>query len=391
MPLCKLHPTEPGNFSALSSGVIARQVTVHGGDATAVARELAARLDGDGLVLAMVFHDWQLDPQLIASVLAPALPRALVAGCTTIGTIGEGKPGSAVALGLYGDWLRVGVGVAPELSRSPVAHSRDAVHEAARMLGTTPEALDPRRHTAVTLLDGTCAHPEAFCVGSAAAAPQIRFAGGCAATELGSPRRAFTWARGEVLADAGLVLLLDSKLPFQTLRSSHVVPTDVRTVVTAASGRTLETLDGKPAAIRYRELVEAAGDTVGERPTHTFARFVDGVPYVRSIVEVGASVMQLATAVEPGHVLRLMRPGDLIGTTRRDLAAAAARCGGHLGAVIAFSCIGRHWDAAARGLDGELAAAYAAHPTIGMQSYGEQSGLLLVNHTLTGLAIGVPR
>jgi hypothetical protein len=45
-------------------------------------------------------------------------------------------------------------------------------------------------------------------------------------------------------------------------------------------------------------------------------------------------------------------------------------------------------EAAAHGLDRELAEVYAAYPTIGFQSAGEQSGLLLVNHTLTGLAIG---
>jgi hypothetical protein len=62
--------------------------------------------------------------------------------------------------------------------------------------------------------------------------------------------------------------------------------------------------------------------------------------------------------------------------------------GGTLGAVLAFSCAGRHWEAHDRGLEAELAKVYAAHPTIGCQSMGEQSGMLLVNHTLTGLAIG---
>jgi hypothetical protein len=86
-----------------------------------------------------------------------------------------------------------------------------------------------------------------------------------------------------------------------------------------------------------------------------------------------------------------MRPGDLIGTTKRDLAAAAEHVGGSMSALLAFSCVGRHWEAASRGIEAELAAAYAAYPTMGIQSFGEQSGMLLVNHTLTGLAIGGPR
>ena len=57
-------------------------------------------------------------------------------------------------------------------------------------------------------------------------------------------------------------------------------------------------------------------------------------------------------------------------------------------ALFAFSCIGRHFDAAARGLERELAETYSKYPTIGFQSGGEQTGMLLVNCTLTALAIG---
>ena len=71
--------------------------------------------------------------------------------------------------------------------------------------------------------------------------------------------------------------------------------------------------------------------------------------------------------------------------------AASERVGGHCAAFLAFSCMGRHWEAKLRGLECELARAYAAYPTVGFQSLGEQSGMLLVNHMLTGLAIGGPR
>ena len=83
-----------------------------------------------------------------------------------------------------------------------------------------------------------------------------------------------------------------------------------------------------------------------------------------------------------------MRPDDLIAETERDLAAAADRIGGRVSSLIAFSCVTRHWEAQAKGLDRELAAAYDRYPTTGFQTFGEQTGTLLVNHTLTGLAIG---
>lgn len=370
--------------------MIARNAWARGTDPASVAEQLIERLRGDGLRLAVVFADWRIDPARLARELARGLAPAPTVGCTTLGVIGGAPDTTASALGLYGDWVRVGVGVAPELPKSALAHSRDAIHQAATALGTTAQALDPARHVALTLVDGSCGHEEAFCIGSAAAAPQIRVVGGSAATEHGTARRAMVWANGEALADAGVVVVLDSARPFEAVTSSHLVATDVRTVVTAAAGRTIHELDGRPASDRLHELVAQLGERLDpSRPSeYSFARFVDGVAYVRSMTRLDGSAVHLASAVESGHVLRVMRPGDLIGQTRRDLAAAAARVGGKIASLLAFSCIGRHWEAAARGVERELAEVYAEYPTAGFQSFGEQTGMLLVNHTLTGLALG---
>ena len=374
------------------SGGIARTVTAEGLDTAAVARDLLAGLVGNGLRMVVVFADWRLDSAVLVRTLQENLPAPVV-GCTTIGVIGATAHPSAAAIGLYGDWVRVGIGVATELPKSALARSRDAVHQAAAALGTTVDALDPARHVAITLVDGTSGTEEAFCIASAATAPQIKMVGGCAATEIGSQRRAYVWANGEALADAGLVVLLETSLPFEAVTSQHMIATNVRTVVTAATGRTIDDLDGRPAATRLRELVAQLGGTLDEtKPSeYSFARFVDGVPYLRSMTHIEGTRIHVACGVANGHVLRLMRPGDLIGKTQQDLANVRDRIGGEMSALLAFSCIGRHWEAASRGLEEPLAAAYAAYPTIGFQSYGEQTGMLLVNHTLTGLAIGMPR
>jgi hypothetical protein len=372
---------------------VARTVTAAGFEASHVVEQLANGLRGDGLRLVLVFADWRIDSAELARGLQNAVPAPVV-GCTTIGVIGTGTQAPSVAaIGLYGDWVRVGIGIAPELPTSALASGRNAVHHAAAELGTTADALDPSRHVAITLVDGSCGQEEAFCIASAAAAPQIRYVGGSAATELGSPGRSHVWVRGETYVDAGIVVVLQTMLPFEAVTSQHMIATDVKTVVTAASGRALDELDGRPAAERLEQLVGQLGGTLAKsRPSeYAFARFVDGVPYLRSMTGIDGHRVHLACAVETGHVLRLMRPGDLIRKTESDLAAVAARLGGELSALVAFSCIGRHWEAAARGIERELANTYGAYPTIGFQSFGEQTGMLLVNHTLTGLAIGSRR
>jgi hypothetical protein len=372
---------------------IARQAFVAGRDPGELTRALVDRLGGPGLRVAFVFGDRRLDPAVLAGVQREL--GAPVVGCSAHGVIGSRWPGAEpaiVGLGLYGSWLRVGVGVASELSKSALTRSHDAVQRAAAALGTTADALEPGRHIAVTLIDGRYDREEAFCIGAAAAAPRIRFVGGCASTDREDGERTWVFADGEAVSDAGVIVVLDSEQPFHAVTSAHLVPTELKTVVTAVSGRAIEQLDGRPAAPRLRQLIASIGGRLDEpRPSHAFARYLDGVPYIRSLFAVAGDHLILTCAVEPGHILRVMQPGDLIGTTRRDLATAATRVGGSVAAFLAFSNVGRHVEAVARGTDRELAAIYATCPAVGFHSLSEQSGMLLVNHTLTGLAIGAPK
>ena len=373
---------------------IARQALATGGNTERIARALVDLLAAPDLQLAFVFADRRLDLEVLAGIGRRL--GAPVVGCSALGVLGPGHVAdggpAAVGLGLYGDTLRAGVGVAAELSSAALGRSRDAVHQAAEALGTTADALDPGRHVAITLVDGACDHEEAFCIGSAGTAPKIRFIGGAASTELERGARSFVWAHGRVLSDAGIVIVLDSAQPFHALTSSHLVLTELKTVVTGARGRVIDELDGRPAAARLRKLIASLGERVSEpRPAHAFARNIDGIPYVRSLHRIDGDRLVLANAVETGHVLHVMRPGDLVRTTRRDLATAAERVGGSIAAFLAFSCTARHWEAAARETDRDLAAAFAPYPIVGFHSLGEQSGMLLVNHTLTGLAIGAPK
>jgi hypothetical protein len=372
--------------------MIARPVVAEGEDAERVATAIVDGLRAPDLRCAFVFADFRLDSNVIAAVTHRGLAPALVVGGTSHGVIASGpvKGMAAVGLGLYGDSMRFGVAMTSELSKSPLARSRDAVNAAADALGTAVEKLDPARHVGITILDGMSAAQEACCIGSAAAAPQIRFVGGAASTEW-AVRKPFVWSRGEARNDASIILLMESGVPVHVLASQHLVPTDLKVVVTAADGRDISELDGFPAAQRLRDLAGRLGLDPDPRASQvSFARYLDGQPYVRSITDLVDDHVHVASGVEAGHVLRIMRPGDLIGRTKQDLAAAAAAVG-DLSALLVFSCIGRHWEAAARGLERELGEAYAQYPTVGFQSAGEQSGMILCNHTLTGLAIGTRR
>ena len=377
-----------------SGRVIARNVTAHGLDAGLVAKQLGEKLVASDLALVVVFADWRLDPAAVARGLQQIVGSVPVVGCTAIGVVGGViGAGESVALGLYGTDVRAGIGVATELSKHALARSRDAVERAAVALGTRSELLDPARHVAFALAESSASIEESFCVGSSTAAPQIRMVGGFASTEIyadGLGRgTAAVWANGEALADAGVIVVLEMARPFEVITSSHLVTTEQKTVVTAASGRTISELDGIPASRRFKELIAKLGGTIEtNKPiNYTFARMIDGVPYVRSIGLIEGELIHLGSAIDAGHVLRVMKTGDLVAQTERDLAAAAKRLGG-ISALLAFSCVYRDWEAKGLGIAPALAAVYDAYPTTGFQSFGEQSGMLYVNHTLTALAIG---
>jgi hypothetical protein len=360
-----------------------------------VAGELAEQLASPGLRLVVTYADSRIDDVDAFARELQSRVDAPVVGCTAGSVIGVADPDDvavSTAVGFYGDWVRAGVGVATELAKSPIVRSRDAIRRAAAGLRLDAESLDPISHVAFTLADGTSGNEDGFCIGSAAAVPQIKVVGGLASIRRPNPRGARVFAFGEAFADAGVVVVLETTRRFEAFTSQHLVPTDVKAVVTAIRNRAITELDGRPAPQRLRELLEPLGiELHAPYPTtFTFARYVDGVPYVRVILGIDDDAIRLGTPVEPGHVMHVMRTGDLVGTTRADLAAVDKRLGG-IETLLAWSCTARHREAEASGLVAELGATYGERPTCGFASFGEQTGMLLVTYTLAGLAFGAPR
>lgn len=395
---------------------VAQRVDVTGGGARAVRRasvparspeqvadDLAAALAPEPTALVIAFVSSELDPAAVAAAMKARMAPAQVVGCTSFGEIaGPVASRTAVAVVLDGVRVKYGVALAPDLSRGPIQAGRAAVIAAASAMNLVAEDLDPARHVAITLVDGRSPMAEGFCLGTAATAPRIGFVGGAASDTRNVPRgngtandpqTAAVFHDGAAHRDAGLVVVLAPQGSFEVITSEHMIATPLRVVVTRAdpSRRLVLELDGHPAARRYAEVIRAAG---GNGPLDNalaarfpFAVYIGGRPYVRSVSGVAGDELRLAAAVDEGAVLRIMRPGDLVAQTRSALAGASSRLG-QLDAVLAFSCLGRHLEAQSRGASAALDDVYATLPVCGFHSFGEQSGPLLVNHTLAALALG---
>lgn len=373
-----------------------RRAVVPAESAGQVAAALRAQLAPTAAAdVVLLFVTSRLDAAAVAAEVAAALAPARVIGCTAVRELaGATVEGTAVALVLGPPQLRVGVGVAERLHAGPLGAGRAAMAAAAAELGLTLDQLDSRRHVGVALVDGMSTAAEGFCLGSAAAAPRIGIVGGASSALRDQPSSTPLFIDGQARSDAGVVLLLETARRCAVLLCEHMVPTQARVVVTGAdpARRRITELDGYPAAARYGALVRELGAEgpldaalVAEFP---FALYVDGRPYVRTIRSVDGDELCLAAAVDQGAVLRIMRPSDLVGRTAAALDEARRRVG-ELDLVLAFSCTARSLEAERKRTRDALDRTYATAPVFGFDSFGEQFGPLLVNHTLVALALGV--
>ena len=106
---------------------IARQVVASGASTESVAREIVEGLRAPDLRIAFVFADWRHDPAVFAKETQRGLSPAVALGGTTTGIVAASAPRdgmAAVGLGLYGDWVHVGVGIASDLPKSALTRSR---------------------------------------------------------------------------------------------------------------------------------------------------------------------------------------------------------------------------------------------------------------------------
>ena len=228
----------------------------------------------------------------------------------------------ARAIGLYGDWLRVGIGVATELPKSRARaqpRRRSPRGRRARHDGRTRSI---RRATSRSRSSTAAAATRRR---SASPRPRPRrrsaFVGGSASTELGSTIAARTCgptARRSPMPASSSCSRASS--PFEAVTSQHMIATDRedgRHRRDRAARSTSSTAG--PRRTRLRELVASARRHARRRePSRVLVRALRRRRAVRALDDrhIEGSRIHLACAVEVGHVLRLMRPGDLIGQTR---------------------------------------------------------------------------
>jgi hypothetical protein len=305
-----------------------------------------------------------------------------------------------VVLGALAGDFDVGLGLGGGLSTDAVNAGATAIRKACEELGVRQADLDPRKNVGLVIDDGFRYKKEELLLGILEKNQTLVLVGGGASDDNRdiSKQSAQLHVDGEVATDGVLVALFRTNAPFAALRSHWYIPTGERMTITKVDEshtRALE-IDGKPAAVRYADLLGCRPDELefgtpkgfAVRPT---ALRVGREYFIRApwkpVLEDNSILF--ANLLEEGSELELMKIGDMAGMTKSFFAEELPRRVHNPQAALLFHCGGRMWYASATGKIPELAETLRSAPTAaGMNVHFEIYSGFHINTTLTVLAFG---
>lgn len=383
-------PVAPGPLEAeppLRTAVSRRR------DPRGAARELAGALRHAELGFVLFFCSAEYPLASLSSALNEAFEGVAVAGCTTAGEITpEGyERGCIVAVGLDRRHFAVSCALVEDLSGFDLIRAQrlvDGLLDDCRGRALAPVG---EHSFALTLLDGLSSCEEQVLATLDAALGRIPSFGGSAGDD---NRLAHTHvhADGRFHEQAAVVVVINTRLPFEVFTTHHLRPREEKLVVTRADRerrRVLE-LNALPAAEEYARLVglpvEALAPEVFAR--HPLAVRLGEAHFVRSIQRVNDDgSLSFYCAVENGIVLTAMQPAPLLEDLEAVFAGLTARLG-EPALVIGCDCFLRRLELESLGLVAPASRLLGHSRVIGFNTYGEQHHGMHINQTFTGVAIG---
>jgi hypothetical protein len=353
----------------------------------AAARELVVQLGTIDPTVVVFFASSAYDPAEVSRAVQDAFPGARTLGCTTAGEIVTGQmlKGSLVAMALDADTMpEVHVEVIHDLTNPDgIARALAAFEDHA---GRPMRELDVSCHVGLVLVDGLSGAEERL-MDRIGALTDIAFVGGSAGDDL-KFKATHVFANGSAYTGAAVLALLRPARGFDILKTQSFGVLPRTLVVTRADEHAREVLefDGKPARVAY---AEAVGKSV-EEAAHAFMHNPVGVmvgdePYVRSPQRFAGDHIVFFCNIQEGMEVSLLESRDIVEDTRAAL-AGKVRETGPLAGIVNFHCILRTLELEQKGQTGAYGRLFAAVPTVGFSTYGEEY-LGHINQTSTMLLL----
>jgi hypothetical protein len=197
---------------------------------------------------------------------------------------------------------------------------------------------------------------------------------------------------GRALRGAAVLCLVASASPFVAYCHNHYVTSERRAVITDAdpARRLVREMDGYPALEVYSRL---CGFRRVPTESREFAPFplmirIGGQYYARGMQRIYADgALEFACALEPGLVVAIARPGDMVARFSDMFAKLHATIGAPE-LVIGFDCAARTAFMEQRGLTAPITQLMQAHAVTGFATLGEQFNSIHANNSFSCIGIG---
>jgi hypothetical protein len=315
-----------------------------------------------------------------------------VLACTTAGEVvcGHGYvEGGLAAASLSSPQMRVVQAAIPDVRCLNHGVALQMVTQLIQELGI-PSGPDEKCF-GLLLIDGLCGREEFVAAALYGALGGIPLIGGSAGTS-GSRTETHVFANGRFRAQAAVLTLIRTSLPYVIFKTDHFERSDTRFVVTRAEPdrRRLLEINGISPADYYFEQTGITRD--GFSPIHAVRHPlllpVGSDHYARGVLNTEPDgSLQLSCAIEEGIVMRLGRSLDIVAETRRQQRAIEVAVPNHQ-VTLGFDCLCRRLEVLDRGLLAPMRRIVDDMKLFGFNTYGEQFNGLHVNQTLTGVALG---
>jgi len=362
-------------------------------DARHAVAEFHAGVAQRDMALVIFFCSSHYDLPALAAEMNRAFPGVQVVGCTSAGEIGPAgyRDHSLAGVSFAGGAFAAASGTIEGLQRFQMSDGHSLTQTLLRRLERAVPGADARNMFAFLMIDGLSMREEVVSRVLQHSLHGIAMFGG-SASDNQKFQKTQVFCDGAFRADAAVVTLVHTTLPFKVFKTQHFAVTEQRVVVTAADPerRIVHEIDGRPAAAAYAALV--GGDPRQLDPDRFAASpvvvLIDGSDYVRSIQKANSDgSLTFYCAIEEGVILRVAQSADLVANLERAFAGLRAELGPPE-LVIGCDCILRNLECAQRGLKGRVGEIFQRNNTVGFSTYGEQFHGVHINQTLTGLAIG---
>lgn len=359
---------------------------------TAVAEIVAEIGDPAALAFLLVFVSARHSAEAVAAALAAALPGVPHAGCSTAGEFAPTGPveSGIVAIAFEKRHFRIACAPLRNLSAFELEAGGDLFADLCRtLIGRLGRGQGDL--FALTLLDGLCRREETILAALQKALPGVPMIGGSNGDDL-TFRSTFVIADGEVVRDAGLLVLVRTTLPFLTFEHDHFVPTRRKLVVTAcdADERRVSEIDAEPAweAFAAAVALDPEIDDGDAFAAHPLLVRIGGDYYCRSIQKRNSDdSLSFYCAIGTGVVLTVAETREMAGALEEALAELDRELGG-IAFVLGFDCVHRRIEAVGRQVTSRIADVFRRFRVVGFNTYGEHYDAMHLNHTFTGVAFG---